>query len=75
MRRGSPGESMVAETGDRADGLRRQGGWACGGRPEGQAAQRNPETRGALGSQLSVAADSGPGRQAESPEGAGGSKC
>ena len=46
-----------------------------GGRPEGQAAQRDPETHGALGSQLSVAADSGPGRRAESPEGVGGSKC
>lgn len=35
-----------------------------GGRSEEQAALRDPETHGALGSQLSVAADSGPGRRA-----------
>lgn len=46
-----------------------------GGRPEGQAAQRDPETHGALGFQLSVAADSGPGRQAQSPEEAEGASA
>jgi hypothetical protein len=76
MKRGTRESPRLLRRGDRADGLRRQGGWVHWGMTrEGRAAQRDPEMRGALRSQLSLAADSGLGLRVESAEGAGGSRC